>query len=233
MIDECNLRRYGNAADGAYVLCANLITPSHAAYSYGIGGYDPWGCAVSKRHQILVHQYDCFDLRRPVCNGGDLIFHEECLGPERTTIEGRPFDSFASYVAKNGDLGSSLLVKMDIEGSEVDSLLATPDSLLDAISQLVVEFHDVNDARYLDAIRKLKRHFFVADVHFNNYSCTSLAPPFPATVYEVLFVNKSLVHIADENGSPVFPNPAWRPNTPVLPDCQKRIVSGETVSREE
>jgi hypothetical protein len=114
---------------------------------------------------------------------------------------------------------------MDIEGSEVDSLLAIPASLLDAISQLVVEFHDVSDARYLDVIRRIKKFFWVADVHFNNYSCSSLVPPFPATVYEVLFVNKRLVDVTDLEGRPAFPNPAWRPNTPILPDCQKQILA--------
>src|SRR5207237_4115038 len=77
------LKRFGSANDGGYLMCENLIEPLDAAYSYGVGRNDDWGCEVSRRYRVPVHQYDCFDPARPTCNGGMFIFHDECVG-ERT-----------------------------------------------------------------------------------------------------------------------------------------------------
>src|SRR5262245_42977493 len=44
---NCALERFGEANDGGYLLCGNLLGDARAAYSYGISGYDQWGCDVS------------------------------------------------------------------------------------------------------------------------------------------------------------------------------------------
>src|SRR5262245_19552170 len=62
-LTDCDLRRFGEPHDGGYPLCANLLGSVKAGYSYGLSGYDGWGCDVSRRLRIPVHQYDCFDLR--------------------------------------------------------------------------------------------------------------------------------------------------------------------------
>ena len=46
-----------------------------SGYSYGISGYDGWGCEISRTLKVQVHQYDCFNLQEPVCRGGTTIFH--------------------------------------------------------------------------------------------------------------------------------------------------------------
>src|SRR6185503_1760686 len=66
-ITDCDLQRFGEPHDGGYPLCAHLLARVKAGYSYGISGYDGWGCDVSRRLRIRVHQYDCFDLREPSC----------------------------------------------------------------------------------------------------------------------------------------------------------------------
>ena len=65
----CTLERIGEAHDGGYLMCANLLD-AEAGYSYGISNYDGWGCGVSTRLGVPVHQYDCFDQRAPRCDGG-------------------------------------------------------------------------------------------------------------------------------------------------------------------
>ena len=54
---NCTLKRYGEARDGGYLLCANLLGSARAGYSYGINGYDGWGCDVSRELGVVVHQY--------------------------------------------------------------------------------------------------------------------------------------------------------------------------------
>src|SRR5262249_26034174 len=76
-LKNCALKRFGSANDGGYLMCENLIEPLDAAYSYGVGTNDDWGCEVSRRYHVPVQQYDCFDPARPTCNGGTFVFHNE------------------------------------------------------------------------------------------------------------------------------------------------------------
>ena len=121
--------------------------------------------------------------------------------------------------AKNGDAARRLVMKIDVEGAEWDTFVHTPDDVLDRIDQLAVEFHGVDRQRYVDVVKNLKRLFYIANLHFNNYSCKSGIPPFPAWAYEVLFVNKRL-GVPDRSGKRLILHPANAPNNPSLADCQ-------------
>ena len=215
----CRLERFGEPHDGGYLMCANLLGAAQSGYSYGISGYDKWGCDISIRRSIPVHQYDCFDVTRPACPSGVTIFHEECVGPTGKTEEGRLFDTIAGQIAKNGDSGKTIVLKIDVEGAEWDSFAATPDDVLQRIDQLAVEFHLVQDAKFLDVVRRLKRFFHVAHVHFNNNSCQDDLQPFPAWAYEALFVNKRLDTV-DPTRSAAGLHPLDAPNNPKWVDCQ-------------
>src|SRR5262245_7629246 len=48
-LKNCDLQRFGEANDGGYLMCANLLDSVGSGYSYGISGYDGWGCDVSQR----------------------------------------------------------------------------------------------------------------------------------------------------------------------------------------
>jgi hypothetical protein len=218
---NCTLERFGEPHDGGYLLCANLLESVQAGYSYGISGYDQWGCDVSRKLSVRVHQYDCFDTRPTSCPGGDMVFHAECVGSAMTDEEGRLFDTIASQIAKNGDRSRRLVVKMDVEGAEWDSFILAPDSVFEQVDQLVVEFHGVESDRFVAAVQRLTRFFHVARVHFNNYSCDPALTPFPASAYEVLFVSKRLGELAGSQ-SAGGPHPLDAPNNPGLPDCQVR-----------
>jgi hypothetical protein len=217
-ITNCELERFGERNDGGYLLCGNLLGAVRSGYSYGISGYDGWGCEVSRRLRVPVHEYDCFDTRKPDCAGGNTIFHAECVGAATATIEGRPFDTIARQILANGDAVKSLVLKIDVEGAEWESFLQTPPSVLDRIDQMAVEFHGVQKASFVKVIAKLKGTFHVAHLHINNYSCVPGLDPFPAWAYEVLFVNK---RIAETDGSLArLPHPLDAPNNPAATDCQ-------------
>jgi hypothetical protein len=114
-LTNCDLQRFGEANDGGYLLCANLLGDVKAGYSYGISGYDGWGCEVSRRLSIPVHEYDCFDLHEPVCTGGDTRFHGECVaGTPSKDKDGRVFETPEHQFATNGDAAKRLVVKMDV-----------------------------------------------------------------------------------------------------------------------
>jgi hypothetical protein len=216
---NCQLERFGEAHDGGYLMCGNLLSGVQSAYSYGISGYDKWGCDISTRLNVTLHQYDCFDTTRPACPGGNTIFHEECVDGTTRTEEGRFFDTIENQLARNGDGGKRIVLKIDVEGAEWSSFLSLPDEALDRIDQLAVEFHQVQNQQYVAVVQRLKRFFHVAHRHFNNHSCTAGLEPFPTWAYEVLFVSKRLGAV-DPSRTVGGVHPLDAPNDPAAPDCQ-------------
>jgi hypothetical protein len=57
------------------------------------------------------------------------------------------------------------------------------------------------------------------NVHYNNYACMEGIAPFPAEVYEVLFVNKRL-GVPGGSGPAGAPAGLTAPNTTDWKDCQ-------------
>jgi len=223
-VSNCELKRFGEPHDGGYPLCVNLLGGVKAGYSYGISGYDGWGCDVSRQLHVPVHQYDCFDLRAPSCPGGSTVFHGECVGTTRSTEDGRPFDTLSDQFAHNGHDATPLVMKIDVEGAEWDSFLLAPDSVFTHIDQLDVEFHHVDDPKYVATMRRLKQFFYIAHVHYNNFSCDPALRPFPSWAFEVLLVSK---RIAVTDGAPAPPAPGLdAANNPSWPDCQAAAAGG-------
>lgn len=195
-LGNCTFKRYGEARDGGYLLCANLLESVEAGYSYGINGYDGWGCDVSRELGVVVHQYDCFNTTVPACAGGKTVFHAECVGEQPAVDDDdRRFDTLLNQMARNGDGGRQVVLKMDVEGAEWRSFLFAPDAVWQRVDQIAVEFHGVDDPRSLAVVRRLKEFFHVAHLHFNNYSCAPGLEPFPASAYEVLFVSRRLARV--------------------------------------
>jgi hypothetical protein len=217
-VTNCTLERFGDANDGGYLLCGNLLNEVQAAYSYGINGVDEWGCQMSKRLQVPVHQYDCFNALVPSCNGELAQFHLECVGPRPETIEDRVFDTVGRQLARNNDGGKRLVMKMDVEGSEWESLRDAPDSVLGQIDQLAVEFHEVEQPSFLATIDRLKQFFYIAHIHQNNFSCEPGFDPFPGQVFEALLVNKRIAQ-ADSSPGTRGLSPLDAPNFAAVPDC--------------
>src|SRR5881398_2473602 len=151
-LKNCTLKRFGSANDGGYLMCENLIEPLDAAYSYGVGPNDDWACEMSRRYRVPVHQYNCFDPARPTCSGGTFVFHDECVGDRSDHKGSHLFDTLENQIRKNGDTGRHLIIKMDIEGAEWDSLLAAPEELLASIPQITMEMHGYNDSKILEVI---------------------------------------------------------------------------------
>ena len=184
------------------------------------------GCQASQRLDDPRASYDCFNTDVPDCHSTRAVFHAECVGPEAMRVEDRPFDSIAGQVARNGDTGKRLLMKMDVEASEWESLLRSPDSVLQAIDQLAIEFHGVEKASFVSTVARLKQFFYVAHVHVNNYSCEPGFDPFPGQVFEALLVNKRIAQV-DAAKKARGPSPLDAPNTLDNADCQASPTGNE------
>jgi hypothetical protein len=220
-LTNCQLGRFGEANDGGYLMCGNLLGGVQSGYSYGISGYDKWGCDISVRLNVKVHQYDCFDTTQPACPAGDTVFHPECVADTTKTEEGRIFDTLQNQIARNGDNAKRLVLKIDVEGAEWDSFLRAPDEVFAQIDQMAVEFHGVLEDKSLLVVERLKRFFRVAHIHFNNFSCVQDLAPFPTWAYEVLFVSRRL-GVVDPSRKAIGLHPLDAPNNPSFSDCQPK-----------
>ena len=220
-LSNCEGLRVGSANDGGYAMCGNLLAGIKTAYSYGIGGNDDWGCQISTTHKVPVHQYDCFTPTSAPCRGGRMHLNVECVGPKTESKDGRNFDTLVKQIARNGDTGKKMVVKMDIEGAEWQTIVTAPDSLFDSIVQMPMELHGVDAPEVLEGLRKLKRHFYLVAVHFNNYDCSDKYAPFPNFAYQVLLVNKKVgVAGPPKPGLPTIES-ALAPDNPKAPECQQ------------
>lgn len=223
-LKNCDLKRYGSRFGGGYLMCANLMEGIKSAYSYGIDQEDNWGCQVSRQLGVTIHQYDCFTKARPTCPGGRFVFHDECVGPRKEKLDGRPFDSVPSQIDRNGDTGKSLLFKIDVEGAEWESLLATPDAVLDTFVQIPMEFHLrlAEDSRFLELVRRLKERFYLVNLHFNNNptACFHDSGPIPSHAFQALWVNKRVGVLDPTVPSPAPVSPLNEVDDPYASDCQ-------------
>jgi hypothetical protein len=219
-LKNCTLKRYGGAADGGYLMCENLAGRARSAYSYGIDTEDNWGCDISRQFDLTIHQYDCFTDHRPTCNGGHFVFHDECVGPKRDTVDNQLFDTIASQIERNGDAGKRLLLKIDVEGAEWDSFAATSDAVFDLIDQIPMELHGTDEAKFVDVVRRMKRQFYLVNLHFNNHACDPSVAPFPSWAFQVLWVNRRLGEVDPAGPSPAPMSPLNKQDNEGGLDCQ-------------
>jgi hypothetical protein len=83
-----------------------------------------------------------------------------------------------------------------------------------------MEMHGFDDPKIVEVLRKLKRNFYLVNLHFNNWSCTPKAAPLPAWAYQAHWVNKRIG--VPDAGAP-FPapmSPLNAPDSATWPDCQ-------------
>ena len=222
-LSNCDWTRVGSSNDGGYAMCGNLLAGIQTAYSYGIGGDDEWGCQISTTHKVPVHQYDCFNPKSRPCESGDPRLNVECVGPVAGKQDGRAFDTMASQISRNGDAGRTKVVKMDIEGAEWQAILAAPDELFDTIVQMPMELHGTDTQDVLDGLRKLKKHFYLVAVHFNNWRCSTDYAPFPNFAYQVLLVNRKIGVVGEAPaGAPTLAS-VLAPDNTRAPECVTSI----------
>ena len=87
------------------------------------------------------------------------------------------------------------------------------------MDQIPMEFHGTDEPRFLEVVRRLKRQFYLVNLHVNNYSCSPDAAPLAGVAYQVLWVNKRLGVIDPSGPSPAVPSPLNAPDNPNAPEC--------------
>ena len=122
--------------DGGYLMCGNLLGGVQSGYSYGINGYDKWGCDISKAARRAGPPIRLLQYRpSPRAGGGKDRLSCRMRGRlDRDDRRAHPSTRSKNQLAKNGDRGKRIVLKIDVEGAEWDTFLAVPDEIAPARS---------------------------------------------------------------------------------------------------
>lgn len=171
-------RRIGERLDGGYLVCMDGLERGkiRAAYSMGIEFHDVFSQDIYNLLKVPVHQFDC-TVERPAMNCEECHFNKICMNgingsgghPKGPNMNMQQMLELTGQAEAPED---SLIMKMDIEGSEW-AVYADGQSGLEKFKQLVFEFHWLAQERhheqYATALRNIENAGFkVAHIHGNN-----------------------------------------------------------------
>lgn len=110
---------------------------------------------------------------------GDASLLSEISEAGADTVE-VPGATLASFLAAH-DLGDVDLLKIDIEGAEMDMFDTTPDAVLERVAQITIEFHDFMDPALGPGVERIKNRMRALGFHCLTFSRNNT---------DVLFVNR-------------------------------------------
>jgi hypothetical protein len=151
-------RRFGRDEDGGYVILDSAFGAKHLL-GYGVDKDVSFENELTKAWDIKAHIFDHTISEVPLTSS-DVEYVKEGIGAR----DEPPLHTLATHVSRYVPEGSDFVLKMDVEGAEWD-VLKTAD--LSRVTQLIVEFHDLQDD-HSDVIRKINEMFYLVHIHGNN-----------------------------------------------------------------
>ena len=203
--------RVGSSSDGGYIMADDFDV--EGAISVGIGSNVSWDQVIASR-RIPIAMFDPTIRRLPESVPGG-HFYRIGLGNSDT---GTAYKTLAALVDVAGFSSfDSLLLKIDVEGSEYAAITCVSASELCRYRQIIIEYHDLfmlkNEQRaslIIDAVRKLSTNHFPVHVHANNFdSMIRFGNYWFPNAIEVTYTLKSALpnaihakHVRDDADSP-------------------------------
>jgi hypothetical protein len=172
MKTEHELVRLGPMFDGGYLVPNDMANIS-ACFSPGVSNYAFFEDDLLAKYGINSHQAD-FSVNGPPHGFKPLSFTKKFLGAHNDST----FITLEKWVKDSWEyeLSQDLLLQMDIEGAEYETLLATPDFILKKFRIIVLEVHGIDKWGLAEfypianaLINKLQQHFIVVHNHPNNH----------------------------------------------------------------
>lgn len=215
-----NKRRVGGTGDGGYVMLDDL-SDIRVCYSLGVGPDVSWDLEMAERG-AEIFQYDHTVDQTPSSHRNFHHFkvgisHDDLIAPNLRRID--------TLVHENGHaLRRDMVLKIDIEGSEWDSLSVLSSETFGQFRQILCEIHGLRmidlesfRARAVALFNKLRTSHHCIHVHGNNFGGMAIVAGTPiADVLELTYVRKAdyVFQPSDE----VFPTFLDGPNNTNLPD---------------
>jgi hypothetical protein len=190
-----NLIRLGNPdGDGGYVMLDEFPSDS-IAYSFGLGDDVSLDADLAKKN-IDIYMYDNTIDALPFYNDH---FHFFKMGICGKINNDEQFETFEQLLKTNGHANHrNIILKMDVEGAEWESLICIPQEVMEQCNQIIVEFHGLeqitNFERYrsiCNLLEKINNTHQSVHLHGNNFSRYPVigGKPIP-NVIEVTYARK-------------------------------------------
>ncbi len=213
------LLRIGAEEDGGYLI-PNDLDGISSCYSPGVDQIASFETGLLK-YGIPSHLAD-YSVDAPPKGTSAASFIKKFIGAN--TIEN--FISLEKWIEDTGgsSIETDLLLQMDIEGAEYESILSTPNSVLNRFRIIAIEFHNIEtwaQSHFLSLVEatfeKLLNQFYVVHSHPNNaMGIVDLNGFLAPRLIEITFLRKDRVNSI--YGYANLPHKADRPNLLDRPD---------------
>jgi hypothetical protein len=221
------LMRIGGSEDGAYLVPNDLEDIAHC-FSPGVSNRKDFEDELSKKYDIKCHMCDYSSdinkLKTPLLDGLQ-TFEKKWLGSEADDHK----ITLKDWVAMHTDPLDDLMLQIDIEGAEYESLLGTPFDVLRRFRIIVIELHGlfalknpgIQREQIIRLLKKLGQDHVCVHAHPNNCDGSfidvesGLNIP---SVIELTFLHKDRFEVCPETIEPMLPHPLdIRENVPSMP----------------
>ena len=208
-----DLIRVGGNNDGGYLVPDDLVGIKHC-FSAGVG--DVSSFELDCLHRGIPSFLADYSVDAPPTELAGCEFSKKFVG----AVNNDQFMTLDRWVAESlvGERDSDLLLQMDVEGAEYETLLSTTSETLKRFRIMVVEFHNMESVRdkhfcriVLSVLRRIRENFEVVHVHPNNsHSIVSISNVKTPLTFETTFLRKDRV----KSLKPVnhLPHPLDQPN---------------------
>ena len=197
-VKDYNLVRLGSQRDGGYVMLDDFRNSS-IAYSFGIADNVAWELDVAD-NEIDVF---CYDPTVTGIIGNDSRLHFTRMGIAGDDNVNPLYCTLETLIKKNEHASQkNMILKIDVEGAEWDSLCSISPELLSRFAQISLELHDITDVsnrdKILKSVHNLTLHHQAIWIHANNAGRVEQAGNIKCpSLLEVTLVNKELYDLEE------------------------------------
>jgi len=218
--------RLGDPNDGGYILDANLDSVD-LCLSFGIGDNTRFEDDISS----FVERVFMFDhtIQPPALNKSNLTFFKKGLGITSSS----EFFTLAEILDFASPFNDAIL-KLDIEGAEVEVLATFPAEDLKHFKQITMELHglhSIKDEKYFSDLVKclnnVNNNHILISVHANNWGKFVIVEgaPFP-DVLELTYLRKTEANATAKDFETIDLTPKqMAPNNPLESDISLNLIS--------
>lgn len=218
-ITDIELTRIGAPKDGGYLVPKDL-TGINTCFSPGV---DQTASFESDLQNLGIHSHLAdYSVNGPPEEVQVKSFLKKFIGANNSETH----ITLQNWIKDTSDypLNSDFILQMDIEGSEYEVLLSTPDNVLSRFRIVVIEFHNIETWSQRDFLGiveatfdKLLNLFYVVHSHPNNAMGIVDLNGFSAPrVFELTLLRKDRVKVLGDYAT--LPHPLDRANIPGMPD---------------
>ena len=204
------LVRIGEKNDGGYLVPEKILNKNKYLLSAGVGNTTLFEQELKNSYQIESFMIDhSVDLDLSKYN-----FTKKKIGFFDNNTSDITLNSWIENCKKNHNLNlNETILKLDIEGFEIEAILNISEEYLSKFTILIVEFHNFSALKnkvslkiYNIVFDKILKYFEVCHIHPNNYSdvikIKNLTIPH---VMEFTFLNKRFCSNINKNNKKKYP----------------------------